>query len=122
MGSRPVSLDIGLVLLVFGSSFGLTQIRHRLVQYPVILDGYPFKIYINHGQEVYISDIPPAVEEVYGNIPRGPQARGAYSHKPPNTSRWYITDIHRLDMVHIILYIMLNFDEVYISDIPPHSS
>ena len=30
----------------------------------------------------------------------------------------YITDIHRLDMVHI-LYIMLNFDEVYISDIPP---
>ena len=40
------------------------------------------------------------------------------SHKPQNTSRWYITDIHRLDMVHI-LYIMLNFDEVYISDIPP---
>ena len=34
------------------------------------------------------------------------------------TSRWYITDIHRLDMVHI-LYIILNFDEVYISDIPP---
>ena len=67
---------------------------------------------------MYISDIPPAVEEVYGNIPRGPQARGVYSHKPPNTSRWYITDIHRLDMVHI-LYIMLNFDEVYISDIPP---
>ena len=33
-------------------------------------------------------------------------------------SRWYITDIHRLDMVHI-LYIMLNFDEVYIDDIPP---
>ena len=30
----------------------------------------------------------------------------------------YITDMHRLDMVHI-LYIMLNFDEVYISDIPP---
>ena len=30
----------------------------------------------------------------------------------------YISDIHRLDMVHI-LYIMLNFDEVYISDIPP---
>ena len=30
----------------------------------------------------------------------------------------YITDIHRLDMVHI-LYIMLNFDEVYISDIQP---
>ena len=51
---------------------------------------------IYHGQEVYISDIPPAVE----------------------ASRWYITDIHRLDMVHI-LYIMLNFDEVYISDIPP---
>ena len=51
---------------------------------------------------MYISDIPPAVEEVY-------------SHKPPNTSRWYI---NRLDMVHIV-YIMLNFDEVYISDIPP---
>ena len=41
MGSRPILLDIGLVLLVFGSSFGLTQIQHRLVQYPVILDGYP---------------------------------------------------------------------------------
>ena len=41
MGSRPISLDIGLVLLVFGSSFRLTRIRHRLVQYPVILDGYP---------------------------------------------------------------------------------
>ena len=67
---------------------------------------------------MYISDIPPAVEEVYGNIPQEPQARGVYSHKPPNTSRWYITDIHRLAMVHI-LYIMLNFDEVYISDIPP---
>ena len=39
MGSRPISLDIGLVLLVFGSSFRLAQIRHRLVQYPVILDG-----------------------------------------------------------------------------------
>ena len=41
MGSCPISLDIGLVLLVFGSSFGLAQIRHRLVQYPEILDGYP---------------------------------------------------------------------------------
>ena len=29
---------------------------------------------------MYISDIPHAVEEVYGNIPRGPQARGVYSH------------------------------------------
>ena len=29
-----------------------------------------------------------------GNIPRGPQARGVYSHKPPNTSRWYITDLY----------------------------
>ena len=67
---------------------------------------------------MYISDIPPTVEEVYGNIPQGLQARGVYSHKPPNTSRWYITDIHRLDMVHI-LCIMLSFDEVYISDIPP---
>ena len=45
---------------------------------------------ICHGQEVYISDIP-----------------------PPNTSRWYNNDIHRLDMVHM-LYIMSNFDEVYI--------
>ena len=42
MGVHPISLDIGLVLLVFGSSYGLTQIQHRLVQYPVILDGYPF--------------------------------------------------------------------------------
>ena len=29
-------------------------------------------IIINHGQEVYISDIPPAVEEDFGNIPRRP--------------------------------------------------
>ena len=36
-----------------------------------------------------------------------------YSHKPPNASRWYITDIHRLDMVYI-LCIMLSFDEVYV--------
>ncbi len=28
----------------------------------------------------------PAVEEVFGNIPRGPQARGVYSQKPPNNS------------------------------------
>lgn len=48
------------------------------------------------------SDIPPAVEEVYGDIPRGPQAQGVYPHKPPNTSRWYITHILRLDMVHIL--------------------
>ena len=41
MGSHPITLDIGLILLVFGSSYGLTQIQHRLVQYPVILDGYP---------------------------------------------------------------------------------
>ena len=47
MGSCPISLDIGLVLLVFGSSFGLAQILHRLVQYPVILDSYPSnKVYI----------------------------------------------------------------------------
>ena len=35
------------VLLVFGSSFGLTQIKHRLVQYPVILDSLmnrPFRV------------------------------------------------------------------------------
>ena len=30
----------------------------------------------------------------------------------------YISDIHRLDMVHMI-YIMSNFDEVYINNIPP---
>ena len=36
-----ISLDIGFVLPVFGSSYGLTQIQHKLVQYPVILDGYP---------------------------------------------------------------------------------
>ena len=41
---HPISLDIGLNLLVFGSSHELTQ---KLVQYPVILDGYPFnKIYM----------------------------------------------------------------------------
>ena len=28
---------------------------------------------MNHVQSVYISDIPPAVEEVYGDTPRGPQ-------------------------------------------------
>ena len=68
--------------------------------------------YISHGQEVYISDIPPAVEEVFGNTPRGLQARGVYSQKPPNTSRWYSNDIHQLAMVHMI-YNMSNFDEVY---------
>ena len=31
MGSHPISLDIALVFLVFGSSFRLTQILHRLV-------------------------------------------------------------------------------------------
>ena len=41
MGSRPISLYIGLVLLVFGLFFGLAQILRRLVQYPVILDAYP---------------------------------------------------------------------------------
>ena len=39
--SLAISLHIGLVLLVFGSSFRLAQIQHRLDQYPVILDGYP---------------------------------------------------------------------------------
>ena len=44
---HPISLDIGLVLLVFGSSFRLAPIWHRLVQYPVILNGYPSnKIYV----------------------------------------------------------------------------
>ena len=47
IGSRPISLDIRLMLLVFGSSFELTQIQHRFIQYPVILDSYPSnKIYI----------------------------------------------------------------------------
>ena len=47
MGSHPISLDNGLILLVFGSSFRLTPIQHRLVQYPEILDGYPSnKIYM----------------------------------------------------------------------------
>ena len=41
MGSVPISLDIGLVLLVFHPSFGLTQIQRSLVQSPAILDGYP---------------------------------------------------------------------------------
>ena len=38
MGSHPIILNIGLVLLVIGSSYTLAQIQHRLVQYPVILD------------------------------------------------------------------------------------
>ena len=42
MGSYPISVDIGLVLLVFRLPFfGLAQIQHRLVQYHVILHGYP---------------------------------------------------------------------------------
>ena len=56
------------------------------------MGSYVSTIYINHGLEVYNSDIPPAVEEVFGNIPRGPQAQGVYSHKLLNTSRWYSTD------------------------------
>ncbi len=36
-----LSLDIRLVLLVFSLSYGLAQIQHRLVQYPVVMDGYP---------------------------------------------------------------------------------
>ena len=55
-----------------------------------------------------ISNIPPAVEEVYceGRSPEG------YIPilEPLNTSRWYITDKHRLNMVHIIV---LNFDKVF---------
>ena len=39
---------------------------------------------------LYISDIPPVV----GIIPSGPQARGVYSHKPPNTRRWVYTEVH----------------------------
>ena len=39
MGSHPISLNIGPALLVFGLSYGLAQIQHRLVQYPVKLDG-----------------------------------------------------------------------------------
>ena len=30
-----------------------------------------------------MSDIPPAVEEVYGDIPLSPAALGIYPHKPP---------------------------------------
>ena len=42
------TLVIGLVLLVFDSSYKLSRIQHRLVQYSVILDGYPSKrIYIH---------------------------------------------------------------------------
>ena len=47
---------------------------------------------MNHGQKVYISDIPHAVEEVDGVIPRGPT----------------------LDRIS-----MLKDAEVYITDIPP---
>ena len=44
MGSHPILLDIELVLLEFGPSY---RLAHRLIQYPVILDGYPSnKIYL----------------------------------------------------------------------------
>ena len=36
-------------------------------------------VIIKRDQEVYMSDIPPAVEEVFGHIPRGPQAQEVYS-------------------------------------------
>ena len=45
-------------------------------------------------------------------------ALAVYSHKPPPQAGGISLIYSRLDMVHI-LYIMLNFDEVYISDIPP---
>lgn len=38
MGNSPILLDVGLILLVFGLSFGLMQIVHRLIQYPAIVD------------------------------------------------------------------------------------
>ena len=81
-GKRKVVLGAAVCMLHACPSAGYEAISTSLV------------IYMNHGQEVYISDIPPAVEEAYGNMPRGPysHARGVYSHKPPNTSRWYITD------------------------------
>lgn len=37
MGSLPISLVIGPVLLEFGLSFGLTQIQPKTIQYSVIL-------------------------------------------------------------------------------------
>ena len=63
---------------------------------------------------------------LWRDIPRGPLWRRflgiyregrrpegyIYSQKPPNTSRWYSNDIHRLDMVHM-LYTMSKFNEVY---------
>ena len=38
-GSCPISLDIGLILLVLGSSFGLAQIQHRLASVSGFGDG-----------------------------------------------------------------------------------
>ena len=32
-----------------------------------------------------MSDIPPVVEGVLWDIPRGPKAQGVYHHKPPNS-------------------------------------
>ena len=47
---------------------------------------------------MYISDVSPAVEEVFENIYHEGQV-----HKPPNTNRWYSNDFHRLGMVHNII-------------------
>ena len=54
MGSHLISLHIRLVLLVFGSSYRLARIQHRLVQYPVILDSYPSnKIHVHVYLDMY---------------------------------------------------------------------
>ena len=69
--------------------------------------------YINHGQEVYISDIPPAAEEVYGDFPQGPQARGyiPINLRQPSGGISLIYTLAGKSMV--------KFDEVCITDIPP---
>ena len=43
MGSHLISLDIGLILLVFGLSYRLTQILHILIQYQMASQ-YPISI------------------------------------------------------------------------------
>ena len=69
-------MDIGLVLLVFVSSFGLAQILHRPVQYPVILDGYPTnKIYILFSVRVVDQPSWPHPRVLLNRVGRGASTR-----------------------------------------------
>ena len=75
-----------------------------LIDLPVhvhVFEGFMWiTLCINHGQEVYISDISPAVEEVIVNIIIIPQGLGIF----PLISRWYSTDVLQLDMVDSVLH------------------